>query len=107
MLDNVEYTKDHKMVSHGQVVRNCDLIRDTDSAIELWRELAVHGQIPYHRGMLTEAWTFVHWWGQPVEISTTVNASSGKVVSRKYGVNDFQNEVYVKYISKSEGKANV
>lgn len=80
-------------------MRNCDLIRDADVAIQCWRELAISGQIPYHRGVLTEAWTFVHWWGSPAPIA--VYRSSGPVVSPPhYGQNKSQAAIYERFIGK-------
>lgn len=80
-------------------MRNCDLIRDADVAIQCWRELAISGQIPYHRGVLTEAWTFVHWWGSLAPIATY--RSSGPVVPHPhYGQNKAQAAIYERFIGK-------
>ena len=79
-------------------MRNCDLIRDTDVAIRCWRALAIGGQIPYHRGMLTEAWTFVHWWGSPAPVCTYKSFVGCPTPPPHYGQNKSQAATYERYI---------
>lgn len=78
-------------------LRNCDLIRDADVAIRCWRELAISGQIPYHRGMLTEAWTFAHWWGSPAPVCT-YRSLDAHTPPPHYGQNKSQAAIYERFI---------
>lgn len=86
-------------------VRNCDVVRDFDLATKLWRDLAMYGQIPYHRGMLTEGWTFADWLLQDAPF-VTYRTVSGNFAKRVLGKNKTQEELYAKYIRLCEIKQN-
>lgn len=86
-------------------VRNCDVVRDFDLATKLWRDLAIHGQIPYRRGMLTEGWTFANWLLQDAPF-VSYHTLSGDFVKRVLGKNETQEKLYDKYIRLCEMKQN-